>query len=102
MHVYRLHTYDTQVACHGRAKLMRYNIPYGDKKVFFEAQEASVIFEEKMTSILGLMDLKGAPISALESPIGVHSLKNPQCSTRHSPQLRLPMLKQFALSPAPQ
>ena len=28
---------------------MRYDIPYGDKKVFFEAPEGSVIFEGKMT-----------------------------------------------------
>ncbi len=74
---------------------MRYDIPYGDKKVFFETPEGSVIFEGKMTSITGIKDLEGALISALESPIGAHSLKDlVQCSTRHSPQFRLLLMKQ--------
>ena len=55
---------------------MRYDIPYGDKKVFFEAPEGAVIFEGKMTSIPGIKDLEGALISALESPIGASSLKD--------------------------
>ena len=55
---------------------MRYDIPYGDKKVFFEAPEGAVIFEGKMTSIPGIKDLEGALISALESPIGAPSLKD--------------------------
>ncbi|MFA5672396.1 MAG: lactate racemase domain-containing protein, partial [Synergistaceae bacterium] len=59
-----------------RAKLMRYDIPYGDRKEYFEAPEGAVIFEGKMTSIPGLRDLKSALISALESPIGAHSLKD--------------------------
>lgn len=54
---------------------MRYNIPYGDSKAYFEAPEASVIFEGKMTNIPGIKDLESALISALESPIGTLPLK---------------------------
>ncbi|NLD04966.1 MAG: nickel-dependent lactate racemase [Synergistaceae bacterium] len=55
---------------------MRYDIPYGDKKVYFEAPEGSVIFEGEMTSIPGIKDLRGALISALGSPISASALKD--------------------------
>ncbi|NLX84347.1 MAG: nickel-dependent lactate racemase [Synergistaceae bacterium] len=55
---------------------MRYNIPYGDKKVFFEAPEKSVIFYGEMAKIPAVKDIKRALISALESPIGTLPLSN--------------------------
>ncbi len=54
---------------------MRYDIPYGERKEYFEASEESVIFEGKMTCIPGLTNLKGTLISALESPVGTLPLK---------------------------
>lgn len=55
---------------------MRYDIPYGDKKVYFEAPEESVIFEGKMTDIPGVKNLEEILISAIESPIGTPPLKD--------------------------
>ena len=54
---------------------MRYNIPYGDRKEYFDAPQGSVIFEGKMTNIPAVKDFKGELISALESPIGTPPLK---------------------------
>ncbi len=54
---------------------MRYEIPYGSRKEYFDAPQESVIFEGKMTNIPALKDLKGELISALESPIGTPPLK---------------------------
>ncbi len=54
---------------------MRYEIPYGDKKLFFDAPESSVTFKGEMTLIPPLADLKNEIISALESPIGTPPLK---------------------------
>ena len=58
-----------------RTKLMRYDIPYGDRKEYFDAPQGSVIFEGKMTNIPAVKDFKGELISALESPIGTLPLK---------------------------
>ena len=55
---------------------MRYGIPYGDKSVFFEAPEKSVIFNGEMTRIPAVKELKNTLISALESPIGAPALKD--------------------------
>ena len=54
---------------------MRYDIPYGDRKEYFDAPQGSVIFEGKMTNIPAVKDFKGELISALESPIGTPPLK---------------------------
>lgn len=55
---------------------MRYNIPYGDKEIFFEAPKKSVIFDGKMAKIPAVKNLKSDLISAIESPIGTPALKN--------------------------
>jgi hypothetical protein len=51
---------------------MRYDIPYGNRKEYFDAPKGSVIFEGKMTNIPAVKE----PISALESSISTPPLED--------------------------
>ncbi len=55
--------------------LMRYDIPYGNRKVSFEAPEKSVIFEGEMSDIPPLEHFEKEHIFSLESPLGTPPLK---------------------------
>ena len=55
---------------------MRYDIPYGDRKIGFEAPEESVIFKGEISNIPPLKDLKDVLVSSLESPLGTPPLKD--------------------------
>lgn len=54
---------------------MKYHIPYGDNRLYFEAPQEAVIFDGKMKNLPAISDMKKSIIEALDNPIGTPPLK---------------------------